>query len=376
MNKKLKILTVVGTRPEIIRLSVILNKFDKYFDSYVINSFQNSDKNLNQNIVKDLDIKGKIINISQTKNLEHTEKLLRILSKVNLIIDKIKPNAFFILGDTNSTLSSLIAKRKKIPIFHMEAGNRCFEQIVPEEINRKIVDHISDINLTYSDIARNYLIRENFPIDQIIKVGSPLKEVFNHYSYKINNSNVLKKLDLKANNYFVCSFHRSENIDDSKNLKSIIDTLLLISSKFKKKIIVSTHPRTRLKLKKNNYSINDITNINFIDPLIYTDYIFLQKNSLLTISDSGSINEEASIIGFKAINLRKNHERPEAMEEATTILTNLNQNNAILAINKLINDKNTPKIVKDYDIDNVSEKVCNLILSYTNYINQKIWKKN
>lgn len=376
MNKKLKILTVVGTRPEIIRLSVILNKFDKYFDSYVINSFQNSDKNLNQNIVKDLDIKGKIINISQTKNLEHTEKLLRILSKVNLIIDKIKPNAFFILGDTNSTLSSLIAKRKKIPIFHMEAGNRCFEQIVPEEINRKIVDHISDINLTYSDIARNYLIRENFPIDQIIKVGSPLKEVFNHYSYKINNSNVLKKLDLKANNYFVCSFHRSENIDDSKNLKSIIDTLLLISSKFKKKIIVSTHPRTRLKLKKNNYSINDITNINFINPLIYTDYIFLQKNSLLTISDSGSINEEASIIGFKAINLRKNHERPEAMEEATTILTNLNQNNAILAINKLINDKNTPKIVKDYDIDNVSEKVCNLILSYTNYINQKIWKKN
>ena len=376
MNKKLKILTVVGTRPEIIRLSVILNKFDKYFDSYVINSFQNSDKNLNQNIVKDLDIKGKIINISQTKNLEHTEKLLRILSKVNLIIDKIKPNAFFILGDTNSTLSSLIAKRKKIPIFHMEAGNRCFEQIVPEEINRKIVDHISDINLTYSDIARNYLIRENFPIDQIIKVGSPLKEVFNHYSYKINNSNFLKKLDLKANNYFVCSFHRSENIDDSKNLKSIIDTLLLISSKFKKKIIVSTHPRTRLKLKKNNYSINDITNINFIDPLIYTDYIFLQKNSLLTISDSGSINEEASIIGFKAINLRKNHERPEAMEEATTILTNLNQNNAILAINKLINDKNTPKIVKDYDIDNVSEKVCNLILSYTNYINQKIWKKN
>lgn len=376
MNKKLKILTVVGTRPEIIRLSVILNKFDKYFDSYVINSFQNSDKNLNQNIVKDLDIKGKIINISQTKNLEHTEKLLRILSKVNLYIDKIKPNAFFILGDTNSTLSSLIAKRKKIPIFHMEAGNRCFEQIVPEEINRKIVDHISDINLTYSDIARNYLIRENFPIDQIIKVGSPLKEVFNHYSYKINNSNVLKKLDLKANNYFVCSFHRSENIDDSKNLKSIIDTLLLISSKFKKKIIVSTHPRTRLRLKKNNYSINDITNINFVNPLIYTDYIFLQKNSLLTISDSGSINEEASIIGFKAINLRKNHERPEAMEEATSILTNLDQNNAILAINKLISDKNTPKIVKDYDIDNVSEKVCNLILSYTNYINQKIWKKN
>lgn len=376
MNKKLKILTVVGTRPEIIRLSVILNKFDKYFDSYVINSFQNSDKNLNQNIVKNLDIKGKIINISQTKNLEHTEKLLRILSKVNLYIDKIKPNAFFILGDTNSTLSSLIAKRKKIPIFHMEAGNRCFEQIVPEEINRKIVDHISDINLTYSDIARNYLIRENFPIDQIIKVGSPLKEVFNHYSYKINNSKVLKKLDLKANNYFVCSFHRSENIDDSKNLKSIIDTLLLIRSKFKKKIIVSTHPRTRLNLKKNNYLINDITNISFINPLIYTDYIFLQKNSLLTISDSGSINEEASIIGFKAINLRKNHERPEAMEEATTILTNLDQNNAILAINKLINDKNTPKIVKDYDIDNVSEKVCNLILSYTNYINQKIWKKN
>ena len=376
MTKKLKIITVVGTRPEIIRLSVILNKFDKYFDSYVINSFQNSDKNLNQNIVKDLGIKGKIINISHTKNLNHTEKLLRILSKVNFYLDKIKPDAFFILGDTNSTLSSLIAKRKKIPIFHMEAGNRCFDQIVPEEINRKIVDHISDINLTYSDIARNYLIRENFPIDQIIKVGSPLKEVFNYYNNKIHNSDILKKLNLNENNFFVCSFHRSENIDDENNFKKIMDTLLAISSKFKKKIIVSTHPRTKVKLKKNNYLIKDLKNIKFIDPLIYTDYIFLQKNSLLTISDSGSINEESSIIGFKAINLRKNHERPEAMEEGTTILTNLDQNNTIRAINKLIKDKNTPRIVKDYDIDNVSETVCNLLLSYTNYINQKIWKKN
>ena len=376
MTKKLKIITVVGTRPEIIRLSVIFNKFDKYFDSYVINSFQNSDKNLNQNIVKDLGIKGKIINISHTKNLNHTEKLLRILSKVNFYLDKIKPDVFFILGDTNSTLSSLIAKRKKIPIFHMEAGNRCFDQIVPEEINRKIVDHISDINLTYSDIARNYLIRENFPIDQIIKVGSPLKEVFNYYNNKIHNSDILKKLNLNENNFFVCSFHRSENIDDENNFKKIMDTLLAISSKFKKKIIVSTHPRTKVKLKKNNYLIKDLKNIKFIDPLIYTDYIFLQKNSLLTISDSGSINEESSIIGFKAINLRKNHERPEAMEEGTTILTNLDQNNTIRAINKLIKDKNTPRIVKDYDIDNVSETVCNLLLSYTNYINQKIWKKN
>ncbi len=375
MIKKFKILTVVGTRPEFIRLSVILNKFNKYFDSYVINSFQNSDKNLNEKIVKDLDIKGKILNLSHSNNLDHIEKTLSIMTKVNDHIEKIKPDAFFILGDTNSTLSSLIAKKKKIPIFHMEAGNRCFDQIVPEELNRKIVDHISDINLTYSTIARDYLIRENFPIDQIIKVGSPLKEVFNFYNKKIDNSKILKKLGLTKDGYFVCSFHRSENIDNSNNLKKILDILINIEKKFKKRIIVSTHPRTKKLLVKNNINLK-YDKISFLEPLIYTDFISLQKNSILTISDSGSINEESSIIGFKAINLRKNHERPEAMEEATTIMTNIDLDNTMQAIKKIVGDDFKPQIVKDYDADNVSEKITNLVLSYTNYINQKIWKKN
>ena len=232
MNKKFKILTVVGTRPEFIRLSVILQKFNRYFDSYIINSFQNIDKELNQNIIKDLGIKGKILNLTHKKNSDHTTKTLNILSQVHKKIEIINPDAFFVLGDTNSTLSALIAKRKKIPIFHMEAGNRCFDQLVPEEINRKIVDHISDINLTYSSIARDYLIRENFPIDQIIKVGSPLKEVFNYYKDKINNSKILQKLKVTSKNYFVCSFHRSENIDNHENFEKIIKMLSTIEKKY------------------------------------------------------------------------------------------------------------------------------------------------
>ena len=375
MEKKLKILTVVGTRPEIIRLSVILNKFDKYFDSFVINAFQNFDENLNANIVKDLEIKGKIINLSHNHKLNHTEKLISIMSKTNKLIDQIKPDVFFVLGDTNSTLTAIIAKQKKIPIFHMEAGNRCFDQIVPEEVNRKIVDHVSDINLTYSDISRQYLINENFPVDQIIKIGSPLKEVFNFYRNKIEKSKILDLLKLKKLNYFVLTFHRSENIDSIINLKKIIKILFYLSKTFKKKIIISTHPRTKIALKLLNLNFEKNKQILFLPPMVYTDYIMLQKNSLITISDSGSINEEASIIGFKAINLRINHERPEAMEEASTILSNLDLNNTVFAINKLLQENTVLKIVKDYDIDNVSEKVCNLVLSYYQYVNRKTWKK-
>ena len=376
MNKKFKILTVVGTRPEFIRLSVILQKFNKYFDSYIINSFQNTDKELNQNIIKDLGVKGKIYNITHKKNNDHIIKTLNILSQVHKKIEIIKPDAFFVLGDTNSTLSALIAKRKKIPIFHMEAGNRCFDQLVPEEINRKIVDHLSDINLTYSSIARDYLVRENFPVDQIIKVGSPLKEVFNHYKVKINNSKILQRLRIRAKNYFVCSFHRSENIDNQDSFAKIIKILSAIEKKYDKKIILSTHPRTKAILDKNILLKKILKKTIFIKPLIYTDYINLQMNSLITISDSGSINEEASILNIKALNLRKSHERPEASEEAVTILTNLDIQNTIISIDKILIDDYKPKIVRDYDENNVSEKVCNIILSYTNFINQNVWKKN
>ncbi len=375
MSKKFKILTVVGTRPEFIRLSVILQKFNRYFDSYIINSFQNIDKELNQNIIKDLGIEGKIFNIAHKKNSDHTTKTLNILSQVHKKIEIINPDAFFILGDTNSTLSALIAKRKKIPIFHMEAGNRCFDQLVPEEINRKIVDHISDINLTYSSIARDYLIRENFPIDQIIKVGSPLKEVFNHYQDKINNSKILQKLNITPKNYFVCSFHRSENIDNHENFEKIIKVLSAIEKKYKKKIVLSTHPRTKAILDKNIFLKKILKKTEFIKPLNYTDYINLQINAIITLSDSGSINEEASILNIKALNLRKSHERPEASEEAVTILTNLDIQNTLISIDKLLIDNYKPNIVRDYDEDNVSEKVCNTILSYTNFINQNVWKK-
>ena len=258
----------------------------------------------------------------------------------------------------------------------MEAGNRCFDQLVPEEINRKIVDHISDINLTYSSIARDYLIRENFPIDQIIKVGSPLKEVFNYYKDKINNSKILQKLKVTSKNYFVCSFHRSENIDNHENFEKIIKMLSTIEKKYKKKIILSTHPRTKSVINRNIFLKKILKNTIFIKPLTYTDYINLQMNALITISDSGSINEEASILNIKALNLRKSHERPEASEEGITILTNLDIQSTIISIDKLLIDDYKPNIVSDYDEDNVSDKVCNTILSYTNYINQKVWKKN
>lgn len=257
----------------------------------------------------------------------------------------------------------------------MEAGNRCFDQLVPEEINRKIVDHISDINLTYSSIARDYLIRENFPIDQIIKVGSPLKEVFNHYQDKINNSKILQKLNITPKNYFVCSFHRSENIDNHENFEKIIKVLSAIEKKYKKKIILSTHPRTKAILDKNILLKKILKKTVFIKPLNYTDYINLQINAMITLSDSGSINEEASILNIKALNLRKSHERPEASEEAVTILTNLDIQNTLISIDKLLIDGYKPNIVRDYDEDNVSEKVCNTILSYTNFINQNVWKK-
>lgn len=370
---KLKILTVVGTRPEIIRLSCILNKFNKFFDSYIINTLQNFDESLNANIFADLMIKGKIINLDLDKKINFSQRTFTICIGVEKLIRKIKPDIFFVLGDTNSSLSAIVAKNYKIPVFHMEAGNRCFDQEVPEEINRKIVDHISDINLTYSSISREYLIRENIPGDRIIKVGSPLKEVFNTYKTKIDKSDVLKRLSLNKENYILASFHRSENIDDKKNLEAILNILKYISNKYKKKIIVSTHPRTKKKLNKK-IMVSD-KNIIFSKPFNYSDYMNLQLNSFFVLSDSGSITEEASICKFKAINLRKNHERPEGMEEGVLIMNNLNLINTINAIDIILNTK-SDKIVSDYNVDNVSEKVTRIVSSYYNYINNYSWKKS
>ena len=372
---KLKILTVVGTRPEIIRLSCILDKFNKFFNSYIINTHQNYDKNLNKNIFDDLDIKGKILNLKFNSKLTFSQRTFHTCIEVEKLILKLKPDIFFVLGDTNSSLTAIVAKNYRIPIFHMEAGNRCFDQRVPEEINRKIVDSIADINLTYSSISREYLIRENFPQDRIIKVGSPMNEVFNKYSSKINSSKILNKLKIRKENYIVASFHRSENIDDVENLNKILEILNFISKFYKKKIIVSTHPRTQKKLSLILNKYTDNHKIFYAKPFNYTDFMALQMSSFFVISDSGTISEESSICGFKAINLRMNHERPEAMEEGVVILNNLNLKNTINAIDILLNTK-TPKIVNDYSYDNVSEKVVRVISSYYNYVNNYNWKKN
>jgi len=369
---KIKIVTVVGTRPEIIRLSCILNKLDKFFQSYVINTHQNYDIDLNANIFSDLNIKGKIINLNLNKKLTFSQKTFSICLEVEKQLKKIKPDVFLVLGDTNSSLSAIVAKNYKIPVFHMEAGNRCFDQQVPEEINRKIVDHIADVNLTYSSISREYLIKENIPGDRIIKVGSPLKEVFNNYKSKIYNSKILNKLKLKSNNYILASFHRSENIDNQKNLEKILEIIDYISIKYNKLIIVSTHPRTRKIININKKKFGK--NIILSKPFNYTDFMNLQLNSLFVLSDSGSITEEASICNFKAINIRKNHERPEGMEEGVLIMNNLNLANTINAIN-IILSTGSPKIVSDYDVDNVSDKVVRIISSYYNYINNYTWKK-
>lgn len=369
---KPKILTVVGTRPEIIRLSCILDKFNRFFNSYIINTHQNYDHTLNKNIFEDLGIKGKILNLNFDKKLTFSQRTFYTCIEVEKLILKLKPDIFFVLGDTNSSLTAIVAKNYKIPVFHMEAGNRCFDQQVPEEINRKIVDHIADINITYSSISREYLIKENIPGDRIIKVGSPLKEVFNYYKSKIYNSKILNKLKLKSNNYILASFHRSENIDNEKNLEKIIDIIEYVSIKYDKLVIVSTHPRTRKKIKINKKKFNK--NIIFSKPFNYTDFMNLQLNSFFVLSDSGSITEEASICNFKAINIRKNHERPEGMEEGVLIMNNLNLPNTINAINIILNT-GSPKIVSDYDVDNVSDKVLRVISSYYNYINNYTWKK-
>lgn len=368
----IKIVTVVGTRPEIIRLSRILSKLDKFFQSYIINTQQNYDFNLNANIFSDLDIKGRIINLNLNKKLNFSQRTFSICLEVEKQLRKIKPDVFLVLGDTNSSLSSIVAKNYKIPVFHMEAGNRCFDQQVPEEINRKIVDHLADINLTYSSISREYLIKENIPGDRIIKVGSPLKEVFTYYRSKIYNSKILNKLKLKSNDYILASFHRSENIDNKKNLDKIIDIIEYVSIKYNKLVIVSTHPRTRKQIKINKKKFGK--NIIFSKPFNYTDFMNLQLNSFFVLSDSGSITEEASICNFKAINIRNNHERPEGMEEGVLIMNNLNLVNTINAINIILNT-GSPKIVSDYDVDNVSDKVVRIISSYYNYINNYTWKK-
>ncbi len=368
-----KVVTIVGTRPEIIRLSCILKKFDKYFKHYLVHTGQNYDYELNKIFFKDLNLKSPnfYLNVS---NSTACEAVGDVIKKTEKVLRSIKPDAVFVLGDTNSCLGLYSAKRLKIPTFHFEAGNRCYDQNVPEEINRKLVDHMSDINLTYSSISRQNLLKEGIKNDFVIKVGSPLFEVFNFYKEKINNSKILSKLGLKKNDFIVVSIHREENTQNITNLKSISSILDEIQKKFKKQIIFPCHPRIRSKISK----IIKNKKIKIIKPLSFSDYVNLQINSLIVLSDSGSISEESSILNFKALNLRDTHERHEAMEEAVVMMVGIDKKRILKGIKMMIDGKlnSKNKVVKDYKIENVSNKVTKIVNSYIPYINKNIWKKN
>jgi len=372
--KKLKVLTIVGTRPEIIRLSSIIKKFDDIFDHKLVHTGQNYDFELNEIFFSDLNLKKPDYFLDAASD-SATKTIGNVIGLTDDVLKNESPDAVMILGDTNSCLSVIAAKNRKIPTFHFEAGNRCFDMRVPEEINRKIVDHTADVNLTYSTIAREYLLREGLAPDLVIKIGSPMKEVIEDNFNKIKNSKILKEHNLTKNSYFVVSSHRQENIENKKNFSKILSIIEGIEDQFGLPVIISTHPRTRKKLDSSKKKFSK--NIKFLKPLSFSDYIKLQMESKLVLSDSGTINEEASILNFNAINLRESYERPESAEEGSTILTGLSMDRVFQAIKVFENmdTKKTRTIVKDYDTSNVSEKVANTVLSYTDYINRVVWKK-
>lgn len=374
--KKLKIVTIVGTRPEIIRLSRIINKLDSYCEHTLVHTGQNYDYELNQIFFDDLEIRAPNIFL-ECAGSSAAETMAQVISKSDKVFAEIKPDAILILGDTNSALSAISAKRKKIPIFHMEAGNRCFDLRVPEEINRKIVDHISDVNLPYSDIAREYLLREGISPDFIVKTGSPMDEVLEFYKDKITSSNILKNLNLSAEKYFLVSMHREENVDSKENIRNFVDTLDSLAKKYNFPIIISTHPRTRKKIEELKLSFNPL--VHLMKPLGFSDYVHLQTKAKVVLSDSGTITEESSILNFPAINIREAQERPEGFEEGAVMFTGMNTERILQAISILENQSrgNLRLInkVNDYIAPNVSEKVLRTIISYTDYVNRVIWKK-
>jgi len=373
--KKLKILTVIGTRPEIIRLSRVILKLDETesIEHILVHTGQNYDYELNEVFFEDLDLRRPDFFLNAA-GINATTTAGQILINIDPILEKIKPDAFLVLGDTNSCLCAIAAKKRKIPIFHMEAGNRCFDQRVPEETNRKIVDHISDINLTYSDIAREYLLKEGISADRIIKTGSPIYEVLHAYADKITSSKVLESLGLKKENYFLVSAHREENIN-STNFVKLADSLNAIAEMYHIPIVVSTHPRTRIKISETDIEFNSL--IQFKKPLGFHDYNHLQMNAKAVLSDSGTISEESSIMNFPALNIRESHERPEAMEEASVMMVGLNSNRILQGLSILNSQKRdnirTLRLVNDYAMPNVSDKVLRIIVSYTDYVNRVVW---
>lgn len=374
--KKLKLMTVVGTRPEIIRLSRVMPVCDKYFDHILVHTGQNYDYELNEIFFTDLGIR-KPDYFLEAAGKTGAETIGNVIIAVDKILAEIKPEALLVLGDTNSCISVLPAKRRKIPTFHMEAGNRCFDMRVPEEINRRIVDHTADINLTYSTIARDYLLAEGLRPDQVIKTGSPMFEVLNFYRPKIENSNVLTSLNLKENGYFVVSAHREENINSDKNFLDLVEMLNAVAETYQIPVIVSTHPRTRKRIEDMGVEFNPL--IQLLKPLGFSDYNKLQLSAKATLSDSGTINEESSILNFPALNLRQAHERPEGMEEAAVMMVGLTAERILQGLDILDHqprgEERLLRLVADYSMPNVSEKVARIILSYTDYINRVVWKR-
>lgn len=374
--KKLKVCTVVGTRPEIIRLSRVMVRLDEYCEHVIVHTGQNYDYELNQIFFDDLDLRkpDRFLNAAGANG---AKTIGNVVIAVDEFLSEETPDAMLLLGDTNSCMAAIPAKRRKIPVFHMEAGNRCFDMRVPEEINRIIVDHASDINLTYSSIARDYLLREGLSPDMIVKTGSPMFEVLSHYKKKIDSSDILSKHNLQAGKYFLVSAHREENIDSDINFGNLVDTLNSIAKVYDFPIIVSTHPRTQKRIDAFASTLHK--NIRLLKPLRFTDYNKLQVMAKATLSDSGTINEESSILNFPALNIREAHERPEGMEEAAVMMVGLGAERVMQGLkileNQVSGDMRLLSQVQDYSVPNVSEKVVRIILSYVDYVNRNVWKK-
>jgi UDP-N-acetylglucosamine 2-epimerase (non-hydrolysing) len=374
--KKLKVMSVVGTRPEIIRLSRVLAKLDEHCEHILVHTGQNYDFELNEVFFNDLGVRKPDYFLNAAgKNAAET--IGQVIIKVDEVLEEVMPEAMLVLGDTNSCISAIPAKRRKVPIFHMEAGNRCFDQRVPEETNRKIVDHTADINLTYSTIARDYLLAEGIPADRIIKTGSPMFEVLTHYMPQIDSSNVLKELELKKGQFFVVSAHREENVDSPKQLINLANTLNAVAEYYDMPVIISTHPRTRNRIEAQGIEFHK--NIRLLKPLGFHDYNNLQKNAKAVLSDSGTINEESSIMNFPALNLREAHERPEGMEEAAVMMVGLGIERVMQGLQILesqpAGEQRLLRQVYDYSMPNVADKVVRIIHSYTDYVNRVVWKK-
>ena len=374
----MKVMTIVGTRPEIIKLSRVISEIDRHMEHVLVHSGQNYDYELNEIFFSELEIRKPDYFLEAVATTV-AQTIGNIIAKADDVMDKERPDALLLLGDTNSCLAAIAAKRRKIPIFHMEAGNRCFDLRVPEEINRKIVDHISDINMTYTDHARRYLLAEGLRPETVIKTGSPMKEVLVHHRGQIDNSDVLARLELQSGGYFLVSAHREENIDSEVNFDNLLQTLSAIAERYAKPVIVSTHPRTRKKLEEKGRICLD-RRIEFLKPLGFPDYVKLQMNAACVISDSGTITEESSILGFPAVTIRQAHERPEGMDEGTLVMCGLEAQTVMesmeVVMSQLAGQQKRFRIVEDYNVDNVSQKVLRIILSYTDYVNRTVWKKS